>query len=583
MFNQLDEELPLGLHWVMFIPTLESQATPEQKQKWLPLARTFQLIGCYAQTEMGHGGNVRGLETTATYDKATQEFVLHSPTLSSTKWWPGGLGKTATHCVTHARLIIDGKDYGVHTFFAQLRSLEDHSPLPGITIGDIGPKFGYGSQDNGFLRFDHYRIPRENMLMKYKQVSPEGVYTEAPKEFSKVGYSTMVYIRASIVEGAARTLARACTIAIRYSAVRRQFSDEDGEAERQVLDYQMQQYRLLPLLATAYAFHFTGKYMHDLWENMKKGLESSDASALPEVHATSSGLKAYTTWVTSNGIEECRKCCGGHGYSAFSGLPELFANYVPACTYEGDNVVLCQQTARYLLKCLKTASAGRQVVGSVVYLTDKGLESVCPAKSKEDLLHPEIYARAFAYRARTLLVRTARVLDDLVLKKKMSHSEAWNAVMVDLIRMVRAHCFYTIVMHFTNALKTIPDADLRQVLTKLSALFALYYLEQDIGEFLEIGYLNSAQAEWTRENVRDLLRQIRADAVPLVDAWNFSDYTLNSSLGRYNGDCYEHMYAWAQKEPLNQRAAPPGYEEYLKPLLSGQVFQDAMQKRAARL
>jgi hypothetical protein len=25
--------------------------------------------------------------------------VLHSPTLTSTKWWPGGLGKTATHAV----------------------------------------------------------------------------------------------------------------------------------------------------------------------------------------------------------------------------------------------------------------------------------------------------------------------------------------------------------------------------------------------------------------------------------------------------------------------------------------------------
>lgn len=90
------------------------------------------------------------LETTATYDKKTQEFVMHSPTLTSTKWWPGGLGLTSNHCVTHARLIIDGKDYGVNTFIvqvdlsrfrmrtsftwrcrAQLRSLEDHKPLPG--------------------------------------------------------------------------------------------------------------------------------------------------------------------------------------------------------------------------------------------------------------------------------------------------------------------------------------------------------------------------------------------------------------------------------------------------------------------
>ena len=55
-------------------------------------------------------------------------------------------------------------------FIVQLRSLEDHSPLPGVTLGDIGGKFGsgaYNSMDNGVLRFDHVRIPRDQMLMRF--------------------------------------------------------------------------------------------------------------------------------------------------------------------------------------------------------------------------------------------------------------------------------------------------------------------------------------------------------------------------------------------------------------------------------
>ena len=84
----------------MFIPTLLSQATPDQQAEWLPKALGLKLIGTYAQTELGHGTFVRGLQTTATYDTQAQQFVLHTPTLTATKWWPGGLGKTSTHVVS---------------------------------------------------------------------------------------------------------------------------------------------------------------------------------------------------------------------------------------------------------------------------------------------------------------------------------------------------------------------------------------------------------------------------------------------------------------------------------------------------
>ena len=138
---------------------------------------------CYLQTELGHGTNVSSLETTATYIPDTQEFELHSPTLTSSKWWIGALGKTATHGVVQARLILpSGKDAGPHLFFVQLRSLDDHKVLPGITIGDIGPKAmaGYSAVDNGFARFDRVRIPREQMLSAFASVTPGGQYVRPP-------------------------------------------------------------------------------------------------------------------------------------------------------------------------------------------------------------------------------------------------------------------------------------------------------------------------------------------------------------------------------------------------------------------
>uniref|UniRef100_H2YNM1 Acyl-coenzyme A oxidase N-terminal domain-containing protein n=1 Tax=Ciona savignyi TaxID=51511 RepID=H2YNM1_CIOSA len=148
--NVVSPNVMFDLNYGMFVPTLMGQGTNEQQAKWLFPALNHELIGTYAQTEMGHGTFLRGLETTAHYDVSTQEFVLNSPTTTSIKWWPGALGKTSTHAVVLAQLYTRGKCHGIHAFVVQLRSLEDHKPLPGITVGDIGPKFGYGANDNGF-------------------------------------------------------------------------------------------------------------------------------------------------------------------------------------------------------------------------------------------------------------------------------------------------------------------------------------------------------------------------------------------------------------------------------------------------
>lgn len=106
-------------------------------------AQKYQIVGCYAQTELGHGSNVRGLETTATWNPEDQTFTINSPTLTSSKWWIGSLGRTANHAVVMAQLIIGGKPYGPHPFVVQIRDLETHEMLKNVYVGDIGPKFGY--------------------------------------------------------------------------------------------------------------------------------------------------------------------------------------------------------------------------------------------------------------------------------------------------------------------------------------------------------------------------------------------------------------------------------------------------------
>jgi len=52
------------------------------------------------QTELGHGTFLRGLETRATYDPKTQEFILESPSLTAYKWWPGGCINNLLNTIT---------------------------------------------------------------------------------------------------------------------------------------------------------------------------------------------------------------------------------------------------------------------------------------------------------------------------------------------------------------------------------------------------------------------------------------------------------------------------------------------------
>eukprot|EP00439_Symbiodinium_sp_Y106_P012338 s4581_g1.t2 len=322
------DDLGTDLQTLMFIPNIRATFSDEQRAHWLPRAEAWEVVGCYAQTELGHGSNLRGLETTATYLEETDEIEIHS-----TKW-------TANHAVVYARLIVAGKDLGIHNFMVQIRDLQTHEPLPGVQVGDIGPKIGYNNQDNGFCRFSHVRIPRTNMAMRHATLDRAGQYSSR-KERRAASYSAMTKVRVEIAMGSGHVLSKACAIAIRYSAVRHQgFTGKGDGSEMCVLDYTMQQQRLLPLLATAYAFHF-------------ELLARRDAEAL---HVASSGLKALCSRITGDGIEACRRACGGHGYLDASGLPQMLGTVLQNVTVEGENFMIAQQTTKGLLKLVSSAA-----------------------------------------------------------------------------------------------------------------------------------------------------------------------------------------------------------------------------------
>ncbi|XP_068215549.1 peroxisomal acyl-coenzyme A oxidase 1-like, partial [Palaemon carinicauda] len=211
---------PLWIHYNVFLPAVAGQGDAEQRKEWIGRIEKGEVLGTYAQTELGHGSFLRGLETTATYDPATQEFIIHSPTITAAKWWPGGLANSSTHAAVMALLYSKDECHGPHMFLVPLRDYQTYKSLPGITLGEIGPRMGMNSNDNGFVLFDNFRIPRRNMLMRYSQVLEDGTYVKPAH--SKLSYGAMVRVRVGIARDVCIQLQQAVTIATRYSAVRRQ-------------------------------------------------------------------------------------------------------------------------------------------------------------------------------------------------------------------------------------------------------------------------------------------------------------------------------------------------------------------------
>jgi acyl-CoA oxidase len=572
----ISEPTPYGLHASMFLVTLREQGTPQQHKLFLEKAEAYKIIGCYAQTELGHGSNVRGLETTAAWNADDKTFTINSPSLTASKWWIGSLGKTANYAVVMAQLFIDGKNYGPHPFVVQIRDLKTHEPLPNVHVGDIGPKFGYNTMDNGFLLFKNVKVPHVNMLARFSGVDPQTNKYVRPSNPSLI-YGTLTYIRSNIVLQAGSTLARGVTIATRYCAVRRQFQDRDVHepGENQVLNYTMVQIRLLPLLAATYALHFTGKSMINLYQENQKRMSAGDAGKLsdsnrgpgPEelnpgtdlladLHSTSCALKAYGSTTAAEGLEVCRRACGGHGYSSFSGIGSWYADYLPTVTWEGDNYMLTQQVSRYLLKSARAVIAGKAGNNDTTRILTEFINRRDIGCAFDVIGNDEDLVAAFAWRVSFLTFEALRHRDE--------EKQSWNSLLVDFYRLSTAHAQYMIVKNFHDALqdpetKRQIDGETIGLLHKLFRLFALNTLEKEASEFYSSAAVTVRQITLARtKTVMKLLEEIRPHAVRLVDAWKFPDWQLDSSLGRYDGKVYEDMfYRASELNPLNNVVFDP--------------------------
>jgi len=400
------------------------------------------------------------------------------------------------------------------------------------------------------------------MLARTAYINNAGIFVKNPDMDIKQVYATMLHSRVAIVSGACTALGQASTIAIRYSAIRRQFrSDPLNKKELKILDYPTQQHRILIPLASAFAAHFTGIWLMKLTNESMEGKKGT----LAEVHNASSGLKCLITMIASSGIEECRKACGGIGYSKLSGLCDLMTIYLQFNTVEGENYVLSQQLSKYLLKSLSNRHDAL-LPPSLSYIRNAGSgfpqHNICSAENPQDFLNPNIQLEMYAFYARSVVFTLSEIMETISKKSGMSSSDL-NSSLFQQYQMqchdaAMAHSSYLIAGAFIEGIQDLESSSpyltptILSTLQDLRSLFLLSFLISSpvplsfvvspATVLLSQGYLQSYHLKWIQETISELLHRIRNVAVPLVDGFGFSDHYLASAIGGYEGNVYQDLW-----------------------------------------
>ncbi|MEZ0110201.1 acyl-CoA oxidase [Catenulispora sp. EB89] len=536
-FGDLSLMVKAGVQWGLFGGAVQLLGTQPHHERYLRRIKDLDLLGCFAMTEHGHGSDVQHLRTTATYDPAAGEFVVHTPDRGAMKEYIGNAARDGRAAVVFAQLVTGGESRGVHAFFVPIRD-DAGDPAPGVTIEDCGPKAGLNGVDNGRLAFDQVRIPREALLNRFGDVAPDGSYSspiegDARRFFTMLG--TLIRGRVSVGGSAGSATKRALALAVRYAEQRRQFTKPDGE-EVVILDYLGHQRKLLPALATTYALHFAQ-------EELVAALHDTAADAPEEdqreLESRAAGLKVANTWHATATIQAAREACGGAGYLAENLLPGLKADTDVFTTFEGDNTVLLQLVAKGLLTGYKDSFqnlsplatarfVAERVLGAVAERTAarKVVDRLTEGDDREALADRDWQLKLFEDREQHVLEGVA----DRLRKAGKDPFEVFNAAQDHVLRAGRVHVDRLVLEAFVRAISRCSDPNAKALLERVCDLYALANIEADRAWFLEHGRLSAGRAKAVIAAVNALCAELRPYARTLVDAFGIPEQYLAAPM-----------------------------------------------------
>ena len=538
-----------GVQWGLFGGAIANLGNSETRKKYLPGAMSLDLLGSFAMTEIGQGSDVQNLETTATYDAASGEFVINTPTPSAEKAYIGNAARDGRLAAVFAQLITheDGEElrHGVHCLLVPIRD-ETGTDMPGVTITDHGHKGGLLGVDNGRLRFDDVRVPREALLDRFGAVDENGKYSSpidsvGARFFTMLG--TLIRGRVSVGAASGATARTALAMAVRYSLVRRQFDHPETGKGIPLLEYREHQRRLMPRVARAYAYACAQNAIVAELAEFEKDPEAFDEVRRREMETHAAGIKATVTAFANDTITEARLACGGAGYMSENRLTEMRKDCDVFSTFEGDNVVLTQLVGKELMGAYasefgnmdqrETVTFALNTVADVVQekvrastLWQKLVDAVTD-REHTDILDRGNQLELLVDREEHLLETVARRLRKAQGEDGSAAFKVFNSAQDHLLQAGRAHMDSWVFARFVEAVEACEDPEAKKVMGMLCDLYVLDIVDRDKGWFLEHNRLTTERTKAATAAYNRLCTKLAGRARTLVDAFAIPEFVFD--------------------------------------------------------
>ncbi len=331
-----------------------------------------------------------------------------------------------------------------------------------------------------------------------------------------------------------------------------------------ILNYQLQRYKLIPQLAKAYAMIATFRLVQKMISEINVQVTQNNFSNLQEAHILLSGAKSFFSWWASRAVEVAMQCCGGHGYSSYSGLPKLYYNSVPNTILEGENTVLSLQVSKYLMKCYRRMKMGQfqKIKGHCnFFLRFEELQKFEVVNSDSFLKDGQNAIKLFQKTVLRMVESIAQKSLELSSDMDMDMTEIVNKKMgIQLFELSKIHTVMFTAQFFFRLIETKATKGNRQVFDDLFWVFVIDQILENAQIFTSFGIICGKFVSFIREKFEALMDSLHYDSLVLSEGYVHSDFTLFSAIANLNEKPYENLFSWAKKfGALNQVDLRPYY------------------------